>query len=862
MIGFKRIRQRFYLIVGVMVGLLLIAYIQLAVFLNKLGKSAEKGQTSAILSKDVKNLEKEFWKLRLWGKLAYEGHAQADKALGNILEGMKSSVAALNHPSMPKALYEKVPQISELITEYETSFSRLMQLETNRKLNQSKTDSNYRMLASVILANNNPDLFSSLRNMDRFLTVYLQNRRDSEYQALRMVFDLLKTKLAKISDSRIESYLSGLNEGMENDFAMEKQIREINKDFDRISNEMTLLFAYLSQTAERLSSDAIFTGKELRQRLELLFLVSSGVFFILVLLILNLIALTIISPVNALSDVIRQVKAGNEHARFKSSSQDELAELGFAFNDMIDTINQHRFHLEELVSKRTAELIQVNDQMRIYTCELEVAKKEAECANKAKSEFLANMSHEIRTPMNAILGFSEILLGKASDDQQKHYLKTILSSGETLLALINDILDLSKIEAGKLELEYEPVNVRRIIREIAQMFQQRLHKKGIEMKTDVSDTLPQRLILDEIRIRQILINLIGNAIKFTSEGYVKISAKCKMQSAKPESLVLYFEVSDTGIGIPEDQQARIFESFHQQEGQSTRQYGGTGLGLTITKRLTEMMNGVISVRSEVGKGSTFHIEFSDVEIAEQTETSEDEAMFANIGVRFDPATVLIVDDIRNNRELVKGYLENTGLNLIEADSGDMALYILEHQIPDLVFMDLRMPGRDGYETTEAIRQHHALRTMPVVALTASAMKDAEARILSLFDGYLRKPVSRISLIEELKKFLPYTMESKDKDALQKSDSQAIISELSSEQSAEIAQILKTLLPEWEEIRDTFFIDDIAAFADKIRDIANKYDFRTLRDYGTALSDAAQSNHFGNMEKLMSEFPDIIKKIRF
>jgi signal transduction histidine kinase len=328
------------------------------------------------------------------------------------------------------------------------------------------------------------------------------------------------------------------------------------------------------------------------------------------------------------------------------------------------------------------------------------AKEAADSANAAKSEFLANMSHEIRTPMNAILGFSELLRTQMAASKERNYLDAISSSGRTLLALINDILDLSKIEAGKLELQYEPVNVPRLIDEIQKLFSVKAGEKGLQVLVEVDPALPRGLMLDEIRLRQVLFNVVGNAIKFTEKGEVKVKAVAeKSEIRDPKSDVepdetridLILEVSDSGIGIPKDQQERIFGAFSQVAGQSTRKFGGTGLGLTITRRLVEMMHGTVTVESEPGRGSTFRFLFPGVEI---TELAEADAVFVGGDgdfKQFAPATVLVADDVALNRQLVAGYLEGTGHKLMTATNGAEALAAAEEHLPDVILMDMRMP---------------------------------------------------------------------------------------------------------------------------------------------------------------------------
>ncbi|MGK5094499.1 PAS domain S-box protein [Deltaproteobacteria bacterium TL4] len=273
-----------------------------------------------------------------------------------------------------------------------------------------------------------------------------------------------------------------------------------------------------------------------------------------------------------------------------------------------EELRKHRDSLEELVLERTQRLEKQRE-------ELFKAKEAAESANRAKSFFLANMSHEIRTPMNAILGFSEILEKRVTDEQQKEYLQAIRASGKSLLTLINDILDLSKVETGKLELKYLAVDPHAIFLEMKQIFSHKIHEKGLDFQIVISPSVPQSLFLDEIRLRQVLLNLIGNAVKFTEKGSIKLSVHAHYTRENRRKLNLIFSVEDTGIGIPEDQLEIIFDSFQQAKDQDHAQFGGTGLGLAITKRLVEMMHGHIFATSELGVTTSFNVILEEVEVA-------------------------------------------------------------------------------------------------------------------------------------------------------------------------------------------------------------------------------------------------------
>ena len=423
----------------------------------------------------------------------------------------------------------------------------------------------------------------------------------------------------------------------------------------------------------------------------------------------------------------------------------------------LQVIGNNELTLLERTFNHLGKRISETQKEKERAMELEKEREKAEAANKAKSIFLANMSHEIRTPMNAILGFTEILKGMEEDQKKAHYIENIHTSGKALLNLINDILDLSKIEAGKVELQHSATSITSLFKEMQTIFNQKIAGKGLEFIVEASEEIPVSLIIDETRLRQVLINLIGNAIKFTDTGHIRLSAFCKKTNIHTPSLFdLTLEVEDTGLGIPEDQQDKIFRAFEQTNGQKAAQFGGTGLGLAISSRLLEMMGGQLSVKSSPGRGATFRIVLNATEVSFIKALEEKEEKLLDFEtITFEPASILIVDDIDYNREMLRVFLEPYSFKLIEAQNGKEALNQADKHHPDLILLDMKMPVMDGYEASEILSNDEELKDIPVIAVTAFAFKQDEEIIFKLCDGYLRKPVTRAQLIRELTKYLPH-----------------------------------------------------------------------------------------------------------
>ncbi len=569
----------------------------------------------------------------------------------------------------------------------------------------------------------------------------------------------------------------------------------------------------------------------------------------------------VLTPIRELTVAKTAVGRGDLSTVLTVKKQDELGDMFAAFNVMVRQLRVYRERerayqqqLEDKVAARTQDLADANQQLEDANQQLTLAREVAEQANRLKSVFLANMSHEIRTPLTAIIGFSEQAIHENDPHRQLDYLRRVLRSGDHLLALINDILDLSKIEADKLELLTEQVNLPAMLDDIYQLTKQQAELKGLQCSLELNYPLPQAIYTDTLRFRQVLLNLTSNAVKFTQKGKVVISVSYQT----PEE-VLKIKIKDTGIGITAQELTKLFQPFVQADAAVTRNFGGSGLGLCISKKLMEQMQGDIQVESVKGIGSCFEIvmacEHQHISLIHSYQRPASESPEVEISPDYDKLKLLVAEDNTDNQLLIQVLLQKLGIQSVVVENGHKAVerVLLEHF--DLVLMDMQMPEMGGEEATALIR--HAGLDLPIIALTANVMSEDQSRYLKVgCQAVLSKPIVQKDFLAVLQKFCP-THEALDDQLAEKFASDPVILKL----KADFTLALPALLRDFELWLSTTNWQRLQYEAHSVKGSAGSMGYPELTALMCKLELAAQAKDLVLSTALVDEFVALVAAVK-
>jgi signal transduction histidine kinase/CheY-like chemotaxis protein len=570
-------------------------------------------------------------------------------------------------------------------------------------------------------------------------------------------------------------------------------------------------------------------------------LVIIGILISLALLIsIYLISLKIAEPILAITDAAIRMEKGDYHVQAPVMTRDEVGTLAESFNNMVRKCTAT---MEELAFSRENLEIQVRER----TQELERSREKAEAASRSKSLFLANMSHEIKTPLNAIIGFSSLLTDMVTEPLAKKYIRSIHTSGRILLMLINDILDMSRIEAGKLIFSSEPTDPAGLCMEIVSILEYRAQEKGLDFICSIQDNSPV-VFVDMGRIRQVLLNILTNAIKFTETGFIRLSFS--YAPVGKDLFNIWFTIQDSGVGIPKEDQQRIFTAFEQQNSRISKDFGGTGLGLAISNALVTRMGGTITVESEVGKGSTFTITLPSVRGYERETAIKDDSIPKEHGT-FSPARVVLVIEHEDDRSNISGLLSQLSLVPIPFGAAGEALNFLLHEQADLIITDVSMTGMSGSDLYHEVKKLYAESIIPIIGVIEPG--ENTDHIVG-FREILIKPVSILPLMGALKRTLLHThtpafQEMQDEQLTPFGEREKINREISKD-------VRDRFLLRFKKLKSIFTDESARTLAQDMHAYAEKHHIQELSLLAQRLSDATDAYDFREIEAVFAQFQSV------
>ena len=816
----RSINSRFYAIAGVLVLTFGIGYTILAYFLREQSQSAIVMQETVFTEREIRLLHDLFYEIRFWEKaILFQEQAEADKQFGAVMVQMRKHLMSFYNKQLSIPIKEKLEQVLDGVTQYEEDFNKIIQLKTEQRLHRTRMDTSYRSLVSFVLRSNKTVLLKPLFNLTHFLMSYRIDRLESEYQALKVVIASLENRFlkAQLMDDRVKDYLNSFRDLLDNDFALEREIRSINERFDEISAQLMLLFMEISQESESLLRKKFEEVENSRKKLNRFFLISTVVSIITLLLILTLISRKIINPIRSVAGVMRMVKTGNIRARTTvlGKQNDELVQFGLSFNDMLDTLElnnqqlvdyqneleervselasrekeleKHRNHLEELIEDRTSELTravaQLQDEIgQRQEIELELKKHredletiikertadlsktnqelETEIAGRKKAEqerqrlaiqlqraekmeaigtLAGGVAHDLNNILSGIVSYPELLLLQLSEDSPlRKPVLTIKESGQKAATVVQDLLTLARRGVAITNV----VNINHIISDYLKSPEyKRLKSFYAETHVKVSlETNLLNIIGSSIHLSKTVMNLVANAAESMPDGgliFIKtenryIDRPVRGYDDVEEGDYAVLSISDSGIGISPDDLSRIFEPFYTKKvmGRS-----GTGLGMAVVWGTMKDHKGYIDVQSNVGKGTTFTLYFP----ATRKELATDKSKIAIEHYMGKEKSILIVDDIEEQREIASSMLVQLGYTVTSAASGEEAIEYIKSSSADLIILDMIMdPGIDGLETYRQILKLHPGQRAIIASGFSETERVKEAQKLGAGE-YIKKP---------------------------------------------------------------------------------------------------------------------------
>ena len=587
------------------------------------------------------------------------------------------------------------------------------------------------------------------------------------------------------------------------------------------------------------SKDKSFLRREL---IKLLIIFSFTILLVIFLLYRN--AKAIVKPINHIAGKFVHIGDGHFNERIKIPDNYELATMSEQFNKMLDRVESN---LEKLANEKE---------------KAQIAQKLAESSDRMKSAFLANVSHEIRTPLNAVIGFAELLNSQTGSDEQHRYARAIIQDGKKLLELVNDILYLSKLEAGEVEVNISQMYLIDTFNDIYSNYIETVERQNIKFDIDIGKNVPGIILTDGEKLQKIIKVFLDNAIKFTEKGKITIKVYTENSSVpKQESseIDLYISVQDTGIGIPKSVKQKIFKAFQQYEQSiDARKFAGTGVGLTIAKMLARLIHGRIMVDSETGKGSTFTIALENCKAIYQDDGMEPGKQTEKIPVdKFINKKILIIDDILENIEVLSGFLKGLKINCYKSDSGAEGINIAKKIVPDGIFLDLKMPGMNGFETIATLKAQDELRHIPIIAMTALTDKENKDLVKSAgFDGCLFKPIKKKQILSSLSRIVHLLEEHNRKF---KSPESPVKSKILKKEEL-LNRMKNELIPEWENISQNLMVNDVENFASKCLLIAEEHAYFEMKSWASKLIEQTQSFDVENFPETLDYFAKLAEKI--